>query len=465
MYVNLSRPGFSGRQDMPDDGDEWIGYDRMVEIVREHNDIEAQREQEPIWFLDVADELRRARAKFPGTDLLTTAFAEEAGELVKAILDNYNGKQSDLYTEAIQTIAMVVRLLEEGDPVHRLKPILEQTVMVNAAQCGKTFMAIDQFEVQLERLYPGKIDHASFDRFRRDAERIGQFEIVVSKEQAKWIFHDGAGNEVEAPTEMPEIVEVVHGNIPESETNQWVLHESGAAFYIEPGEPGPEGMSWTFACAAQILKTKHPPATHPIPSAGPVPDYTGEGSAWVPPTKPKRMADPASFGFGTYMDPLVAEAVRASDCSLAKPRTPTWPLPGSSLSLAAKVQEIQAGSVSSVDRFASCSKNEPCTPAGCEAGQGNWPRCPTEAGAVKAPPTDFPDQAYTSIETAKLRELEASCQIFYESQQRALAERNKWQETAEKAANFLEEYASRVPGISAVIEALRSPTTNETSKS
>lgn len=427
MYINLSRLGFSGRQDMPDDGDEWIGYDRMVEIVREHNEEEARREQEPIWFLDVADELRRARAKFPGTDLLTTAFAEEAGELVKAILDNYNGKQSDIYVEAIQTIAMVVRLLEEGDPVHRLKPILEQTVMVNAAQCGKTLMMMDQLETKLG------LPHSS-----------------------PWVFHDGAGNEVQAPTEMPEIVEIVHGNIPESEANQWVLYESGAAFYLEPGDPVPSGMSWTFACAAQILKTKHPPATHSTPSSGPVPDYTGEGSAWVPP--PAQTAKEWQPGDG--FPKVVAWPTEEHGCLYDPPS-----LPGSSPSLAAKVREIQAGAVSSVDRFASCSKNEPCTPAGCEAGQGNWPRCPIKAGAVKAPPTDFPSQAYTSIETAKLRELEASCQIFFESQQRALAERNKWQETAEKAANFLEEYASRVPGISAVIEALRNPTPNETSES
>lgn len=75
------------------------------------------------WVADVSAELDRARTKFPKPDLLTTAFAEEAGELVKAILDGYNGKASDVYGEAIQTIAMVVRLIEEGDPVHRLKPI------------------------------------------------------------------------------------------------------------------------------------------------------------------------------------------------------------------------------------------------------------------------------------------------------------------------------------------------------
>lgn len=116
----------------------WIEWGEARRIIREHNEREARREQAPGWFEDVADELRRARAKFPGTDLLTTAFAEEAGELVKAILGGYNGKESDIYTEAIQTIAMVVRLLEEGDPVHRLAPIVDTVTIYKTAAVGPT---------------------------------------------------------------------------------------------------------------------------------------------------------------------------------------------------------------------------------------------------------------------------------------------------------------------------------------
>lgn len=29
------------------------------------------------------------------------------------------------------------------------------------------------------------------------------------------------------------------------------------------------------------------------------------------------------------------------------------------------------------DRFASCHRREPCTPSGCAAGRGTWPRCPS----------------------------------------------------------------------------------------
>ena len=99
----------------------------------------------------VQEELVKAKAKFPEPDFLTTAMSEEAGELVRAILnhkyaeDAYNSyaealqyssqksKLNDLDTacgvaldevqkEAIQTIAMCVRLLMEGDPVHSLPP-------------------------------------------------------------------------------------------------------------------------------------------------------------------------------------------------------------------------------------------------------------------------------------------------------------------------------------------------------
>lgn len=129
----------------PDHG-EWIEAGKALRIIREHNERAAREEQGPDWIRDVADELARARKKFPGTDLLTTAFAEEAGERVKAILDNYNGKASDIYTEAIQTIAMVVRLLEEGDPVHRLKPIASMPQKPEFRGIADTWAAETAFE-------------------------------------------------------------------------------------------------------------------------------------------------------------------------------------------------------------------------------------------------------------------------------------------------------------------------------
>jgi Ser/Thr protein kinase RdoA (MazF antagonist) len=76
------------------------------------------------WTAEVLTEMARARAKFPEPELLLTAFTEEAGEVVKAVLDHYSakGELADVRKELIQVGAMVGRLLEEGDPVHRLPP-------------------------------------------------------------------------------------------------------------------------------------------------------------------------------------------------------------------------------------------------------------------------------------------------------------------------------------------------------
>ena len=74
----------------------------------------------PAWVIPVQEELARARAKFPTAEHRTLALAEEAGEVVKAVMDLANGKpgatRAALNAEIIQTMAMCVRLLEEGDP-------------------------------------------------------------------------------------------------------------------------------------------------------------------------------------------------------------------------------------------------------------------------------------------------------------------------------------------------------------
>lgn len=75
----------------------------------------------PQWQLEVAAELRYARKRFPMPDLLVLALAEEAGEVVKAALDMRAAKpgasREALRKECIQTIAMAVRVMEEGDPL------------------------------------------------------------------------------------------------------------------------------------------------------------------------------------------------------------------------------------------------------------------------------------------------------------------------------------------------------------
>ena len=74
------------------------------------------------WFDEVQAEMDRARDMFPHSDLLLTAFSEEAGEVVKAVLDHYDNKGDlvEVRKELIQAAAMIGRLLEEGDPVHHL---------------------------------------------------------------------------------------------------------------------------------------------------------------------------------------------------------------------------------------------------------------------------------------------------------------------------------------------------------
>lgn len=63
-------------------------------------------------------ELHKARTKFPSNRHLLHAFAEEAGEVTKAFLDSAQDKAdaTDIIGELIQSIAMGVRLLQEGDP-------------------------------------------------------------------------------------------------------------------------------------------------------------------------------------------------------------------------------------------------------------------------------------------------------------------------------------------------------------
>ncbi len=63
-------------------------------------------------------ELQKARSKFPSNKHLLHAFTEEAGEVTKAFLDMNQGKAEErqVLKELIQTIAMAVRLMQEGDP-------------------------------------------------------------------------------------------------------------------------------------------------------------------------------------------------------------------------------------------------------------------------------------------------------------------------------------------------------------
>jgi hypothetical protein len=73
-------------------------------------------------------EIDRARAIFPGSKNRLLAFAEESGELLKAVMDFYNGKGclDSILTEAIHSGATLYRLLDEGDESLNLPPVMEE---------------------------------------------------------------------------------------------------------------------------------------------------------------------------------------------------------------------------------------------------------------------------------------------------------------------------------------------------
>lgn len=82
------------------------------------------------FFLAVKKEAEKARTKFPSSRLLGLAFAEESGELIKAVLDfeQKGGTKEQIYKEAVQTCAMALRLLTEGDETLVFKGIGNDTI-------------------------------------------------------------------------------------------------------------------------------------------------------------------------------------------------------------------------------------------------------------------------------------------------------------------------------------------------
>ena len=70
------------------------------------------KKQFEVFMNDVQKEIQSAKKKFPQTYCVTLAMAEESGELVRAVMGQSN---SDIYKEAIQTCAMVFRVITEGD--------------------------------------------------------------------------------------------------------------------------------------------------------------------------------------------------------------------------------------------------------------------------------------------------------------------------------------------------------------
>jgi len=66
----------------------------------------------PSTVCDIAEEVLRARKKFPGNRFLLAALTEEVGELARATLQR---KPENIIKEAIQVAAVAIRIIEEGD--------------------------------------------------------------------------------------------------------------------------------------------------------------------------------------------------------------------------------------------------------------------------------------------------------------------------------------------------------------
>lgn len=60
----------------------------------------------------IDDEIRRARAAFPGNKTNMLALGEEYGELCKACLEE---TPEDVFAEAVQVVVMALRVITEGD--------------------------------------------------------------------------------------------------------------------------------------------------------------------------------------------------------------------------------------------------------------------------------------------------------------------------------------------------------------
>lgn len=78
---------------------------------------------------DAHIEAVKAMQKFPQPNYVISKVAEEAGEVVKAAIHCAEGRETkeNVRAEIKQAMAMLMRLYLEGDQVHGLPPIHEQS--------------------------------------------------------------------------------------------------------------------------------------------------------------------------------------------------------------------------------------------------------------------------------------------------------------------------------------------------
>jgi NTP pyrophosphatase (non-canonical NTP hydrolase) len=78
---------------------------------------------------DAHIEAVKAMQKFPQPNYVISKLAEEAGEVVKAAIHCAEGRETkeNVRAEIKQAMAMLMRLYLEGDQVHGLPPIHDQS--------------------------------------------------------------------------------------------------------------------------------------------------------------------------------------------------------------------------------------------------------------------------------------------------------------------------------------------------
>jgi NTP pyrophosphatase (non-canonical NTP hydrolase) len=86
--------------------------------------------REEIVMTEIAAELARARAKFPGANVTMLALMEEVGELAKATFEE---SRAAVRKEAVQVAVMAIRVILDGDATlslwrhnKRLDPLVER---------------------------------------------------------------------------------------------------------------------------------------------------------------------------------------------------------------------------------------------------------------------------------------------------------------------------------------------------
>ncbi len=83
---------------------------------------DSMRDYDTVFLNHVAAEVDRAREKFPTNKHKLAAMMEEAGEVVKAMLDHEYEKdvsEQDIYKECVQAAAMCLRVAIDADPEYR----------------------------------------------------------------------------------------------------------------------------------------------------------------------------------------------------------------------------------------------------------------------------------------------------------------------------------------------------------